>query len=135
LTNDESYREKAQDTLEVFAGMAEQFGIYAGTYGLTSVLMSRPHLQIVVVGSGEIAHDLYQAAVQPFALNKTVLRITDNEAAAVYLPPALAETVPNLPGVKEGKALAVVCSNFTCQPPITDPEELLTVVRQEIAKK
>jgi uncharacterized protein YyaL (SSP411 family) len=135
LTNDERYRERAQDTLEVFAGMAEQFGIYAGTYGLASVWMSRPHLQIVVIGSGELAHELYQAAVQPFALNKTVLRITDNEAAAMYLPPALAETVPNLPGVKEGRALAVVCSNFTCLPPITDPEELLSMVRQEIAKK
>jgi hypothetical protein len=135
LTNDASYRDKAQDTLEVFAGMAEQFGIYAGTYGLASVWMSRPHLQVVVVGSGEIAHELYRAAIQPFALNKTVLRITDNEAAAAYLPPALAETVPNLPGVKDGKALAVVCSNFTCFPPITDPEELLRVVRQEIAKK
>jgi len=135
LTNDEKYRDKAQDTLEVFAGMAEQFGIYAGTYGLASVWLAKPHIQVVVVGSGEIAHELYRAAVQPFALNKTVLRITDNEAAAAYLPPALADTVPNLPGVKEGQAVAVVCSNFTCLPPISDPDELLKVLRQEITKK
>jgi hypothetical protein len=135
LTNDENYRDKAQDTLEVFAGMAEQFGIYAGTYGLASVWMGRPHLQVVVVGSGDVASELYRAAIQPFALNKTVLRITDNEAAAAYLPPALADTVPNLPGVKDGKATAVVCSNFACLPPITDPDELLRVVRQEIARK
>jgi len=135
LTSDANYRDKAQDTLEVFSGVAEQFGIYAGTYGLASVWLSRPHVQVVVVGSGEAAHELYRAAVQPFALNKTVLRITDNEAAASYLPPALAETVPNLPGVKEGNALAVVCSNFTCLPPITDPDELLRIVRQEITKK
>jgi uncharacterized protein YyaL (SSP411 family) len=135
LTNDDRYREKAQDTLEVFAGMAEQFGIYAGTYGLASVWLARPHIQVVVVGGGKAAHELYQAAMRPFALNKTVLLVSDNEAAAAYLPPALAETVPNLPGVKNGDAVAVVCSNFTCLPPISDPEELLPVLRQEITKK
>jgi uncharacterized protein YyaL (SSP411 family) len=134
LTNDSNYHDKAEDTLEVFAGVAEQFGIYAGTYGLASIWMARPHLQVVVVGSGEIAHELYRAATQPFAFNKTVLRITDNEAAAAYLPPALAQTVPNLPGVAEGNTMAVVCSNFTCLPPITDPEELERTVREAITK-
>jgi uncharacterized protein YyaL (SSP411 family) len=134
LTNESRYYELAEGTLEVFAGIAEQFGIYAGTYGLAAVWMSRPHTQVVVVGSGELAHDLYRAAIQPFAINKTVLRITDNDAAA-YLPPALAETVPNLPGVKEGKSLAVVCTNFTCLPPIEDPEELERVIREAIRKK
>ncbi len=135
LTDDAKYRDKAEETLEVFAGIAEQFGIYAGTYGLASIWMSRPHLQVVVVGAGDTAHNLYRAAVKPFALNKTVLHITDNEAAAAYLPPALAETVPNSPGVKDGKAVAVVCANFTCLPPISDPEELENVVRIEIAKR
>ncbi len=134
LTNDSKYHDKAEDTLEVFAGVAEQFGIYAGTYGLASIWMARPHLQVVVVGSGEIAHELYRAATQPFAFNKTVLRITDNEAAAAYLPPALAQTVPNLPGVAEGNTMAVVCSNFTCLPPITDAEELERTVREAITK-
>lgn len=135
LTNESRYHELAEATLEVFAGIAEQFGIYAGTYGLASIWMSRPHTQVVVCGSGELAHELYRAAIQPFAINKTVLRITDSEAAAAYLPPALAETVPNLPGVKEGKSLAVVCTNFTCLPPIEDPEELQRVVRESIRKK
>lgn len=135
LTNENNYRKKAEATLEVFAGIAEQFGIYAGTYGLASIWMSRPHLQVVIVGTGEQAQALYRSAVHPFALNKTVLHITDNEAAAAYLPPSLAETVPNLPGVKEGKAVAIVCSNFACQPPITEPEELLETVRRLITHK
>jgi hypothetical protein len=45
------------------------------------------------------------------------------------LPPALAETIPNLPAVKQGKTVAVVCSGFTCQPPVTNPEELLKILR------
>ena len=132
LTNNASYRDKAQDTLEVFAGVAEQFGIYAGTYGLASVWMARPHLQIVVVGEGSAAEALYRAAAKPFAINKTLIHIRDKVAVGASLPPALAETVPNLPGVKDGKPIAVVCSNFTCQPPISDPAELTRIVREAI---
>jgi hypothetical protein len=40
------------------------------------------------------------------------------------LPPAFAETIPNIPGVREGRAVAVLCSNFACQPPISDPAQL-----------
>jgi uncharacterized protein len=135
LTNEAKYRAMAEETLEVFGGIAEQFGIYAGTYGLAATWYARPHLQVVIAGTGEDAHALYRAAVKPFALNKSVIHVTDNEAAAAYLPPALAETIPNLPGVKEGKAVAVVCSNFTCQPPIHDPDELMTTVRRLIQQR
>ena len=46
-TNDAKYRDKAEDTLEVFAGAAEQFGIYAGTYGIAATWLSKPHTQVV----------------------------------------------------------------------------------------
>ena len=132
LTNRPMYREKAQDTLEVFAGVAEQFGIYAGTYGLASIWMAHPHLQVVIVGQGSEADALYRAAASPFAFNKTVLRIAGNEAVAANLPPALAETVPAMPGVSEGNPLAIVCTEFACQPPIADPQELESTVRAAI---
>ena len=128
-THDVSYREKAQRTLEVFAGMAEQYGIFAGTYGIAASLFSTPHTQVVVVG-GEQADKLYAAAVAGFALGKSVVRIPgENEAAPQNLPPALAETIPNLPEVKAGKPVAVVCSNFTCQPPVSDAEALGAALR------
>jgi uncharacterized protein len=130
-SHDESYREKAQQTLEVFAGMAEQYGIFAGTYGIAASLFSAPHTQVVVVGGGEQADQLYAAAIAPFALGKSVLWIPgENEATPQNLPPALAETIPNLPEVKAGKPVAVVCSNFTCQPPVSDPEQLSAALRQ-----
>jgi len=130
-THDESYREKAQQTLEVFAGMAEQYGIFAGTYGIAASLFSTPHTQVVVVGSGEQADQLYAAAVAPFALGKSVVWIPgENEATPQNLPPALAETIPNLPEVKAGQPVAVVCSNFTCQPPVSEPEQLSTALHQ-----
>ncbi len=123
-TNDASYRDKADQTLEVLAGMAGQYGLFAATYGIAAVEFSQPHTQVVVLGDDAIAEQLYRAAVAPFALNKSVLKLEANKAVSENLPPALAESIPQLPVVKEGKSAAVVCSNFACQPPVGNPEEL-----------
>jgi uncharacterized protein YyaL (SSP411 family) len=128
-TNDATYRDKAEDTLEVFAGAAEQFGIYAGTYGIAATWMSKPHTQVVVVGEDEQALALLRAAVAPFAVNKSVVHLTDSEAVAQNLPPVLAETIPNLPALKSGKSIAIVCTNFSCRPPVESPEELSALLR------
>ncbi len=131
-TSEKSYQEKAEDTLEVFAGIAEQFGIFAATYGIAVLLFSQGHTQVVIVGSGEKADQLYAAAVAPFALNKAVLRFAENELVAQNLPPALAETLPKVPGVNDGKPLAIICSGFTCRPPIYDADELSKALREAL---
>ena len=123
-TNHAPYRDKAEDTLEVFAGAAEQFGIYAGTYGLAASRLARPYTQVVVVGEDEQAEALLKAACAPYAVNLSVVHLTHSEAVAQNLPPALTDTIANLPGLEEKKSIAVVCSNFTCQPAIYDAAEL-----------
>ena len=129
-TNDTKYRDKAEDTLEVFAGAAEQFGIYAGTYGIAATWLSKPHTQVVVVGEDEQAKALLRAAITPFAVNKSVIHLTDSEAVAQNLPPVLAETVPNLPTLKSKKSVAIVCTDFTCQPPVQNAVELERALQQ-----
>ena len=123
-TNDAGYRDKAEQTLEVLAGVAGQYGIFAATYGIAAVHFAQPHTQVVVLGEDSVAGDLYRAAVRAFALNKSVLKLEANQAVAANLPYALAETIPQLPLVKERKSGAVVCSNFACQPPVANPEDL-----------
>jgi glycerol-3-phosphate acyltransferase PlsX len=49
--------------------------------------------------------------------------------------PALAATIPNLPGLSAGKAFAVLCSGFACQPPVMDPAELQLTLRSALTKK
>jgi uncharacterized protein len=124
-TNNSDYHSKAAQTLALLAGVAGQYGLFAATYGIAAVHYSRPHLQVVIVGDDENASQLYCAAAASFAIGKAVLKISANEAVRQNLPPALAETIPDLPGVKEARSAAVVCSNFTCQPPISDPQELV----------
>lgn len=131
FTNVPAYRDKAEKTLRVFAGLAEQVGIFAGTYGIAAVWYLRPHTQVVVIGQDQTAQQLHAAALAPFALNKSVIRLGN---VAYKLPPALAETIPNLPGVKEGKSVAVICSNFTCLPPIYDPDQLSVSLRESLSR-
>jgi uncharacterized protein len=75
---------------------------------------------------------LLQAAIAPFAVNKSVVHLTDSEAVAQNLPPVLAETIPSLPALKEKKSVAIVCTNFACQPPVESPEELSKMLREAI---
>jgi uncharacterized protein YyaL (SSP411 family) len=90
---------------------------------------------VVVSGNDDRARELYAAAVAPFAVNKAVLKISDSAAAPQNLPPALADVVPNLPAVKEGTSVAVICSNFTCQPPVSDPDALAKLLHDALMAK
>ncbi len=129
-TNDEGYREKAEQTMEVFAGVAGQYGIFGATYGIAGVHFSQPHTQVVVIGEGEDAERLLRAANAVFALNKTSLQLAANEAVAQNVPPALAETIAAFASTARSHAIALVCSGFTCQPPISDAEQLTKTLRE-----
>jgi uncharacterized protein len=124
FTNQKNYREQAEQTLELLGGLAEKFGIFAATYGIAAVHLSRPHTQVVIIGEDDLAEQFNSVATRSFAFPKTVLKLAANEAVPQNLPPALAETIPHLPAIKDGKSVAVICSGFACQPPVTDPEQL-----------
>jgi len=124
LTNQASYREQAEQTLEILAGAAGQYGIFAANYGIAAVHLSQPHSQVVIIGEDQLAGEFYATAVQSFSFGRAVIKLTCNQAVAQNLPPALAETIPNLPALKERKTVAVICQGFTCLPPIDNVEDL-----------
>ncbi len=133
FTNETSYRDKAEQTLAVYASVAGQHGIFAATYGLAMARFVHPQTLVVVIGNDEKAAELYRTAVRPLGLSKAVLRLDADKAVAQNLPPALAETIPNLPALGGGKpfggrSLAVVCSGFACQPPIFEAQGLARVL-------
>jgi uncharacterized protein YyaL (SSP411 family) len=129
-TNEPSYQENAKQTLEILAGVAAQYGLFAATYGIAAVHLSLPHMQIVILGDGANANRLQQAATESFALNKGVIRLKGSAGVAANLPPALAETIPHL-SKEETEAVALACSGFACLPPISDPEELRKAAGQQ----
>jgi uncharacterized protein YyaL (SSP411 family) len=134
-TGDASYRDKAEQTLETFAEGVGQFGIFAATYGIAVSRFLENPVQVVVISASTVDAEgfgLAASANAAFAFNKTVIRLTANEAVAANLPPALAATLPNLPELQSEKAFAVVCSGFVCQPPIKDAEQLRRAVEAAV---
>jgi uncharacterized protein len=123
-TNDPKYWNHAQRTMEVLGALAEQYGIFAATYAIAGIYFSEPHTQIVIIGQDGKAEKLYRTALAHFAFGKAVVKFEPSKVVPPNLPPSFAETIPELPFVRSGLSGAVVCSNFTCQPPIFDPEEL-----------
>jgi uncharacterized protein YyaL (SSP411 family) len=123
-------REKAKDTLEAFAGVAEQFGLYAGAYGLALQRYLLPPVQVCIVGEDEEARRLAVIASARYAVNKTVLKLPRAAVAGHALPPALAETLPHLPELRTGRSFAVVCSGTSCQPPVYEAEDLIELLHR-----
>lgn len=122
FTNDPKYQQWAQKTLEAFAGIAPQYGMFAATYGLAATLFAHHPAQVVILGPADdsAANSLQAAANSVFRYGQSVLRILPDVTPA-SLPLALRETLPHLP---KDKALALVCSGNICFPPTSDPDKL-----------
>jgi len=122
-------REKAEDTLEAFAGVVSHFGLYAGTYGLALERLLLPPVQVVVMGDDAAGDELEAAATIGYAVNKSVIRLSlirpNGAQVADSLPPLLAETLPYL---KADRSVAVVCKGTSCLPPVSVPEQLLELL-------
>jgi uncharacterized protein YyaL (SSP411 family) len=122
FTGDERYHSLAQKTLEAFARIAPQYGLFAATYGLAATLFANHPTQVIITGKADdpTAQALEEAAHGVFRFGKSVLRVTPGTQLAA-LAGALKETLPHLPA---DKPLALVCSGQTCFPPTSDPAQL-----------
>ena len=129
-TGEQRYHAFAQKTLEAFAGIAPQYGLFAATYGLAATLFVHHPTQVVITGpAGDPAAEaLADTAHRVYRFGKSVLRVTPGTQLE-HLPLALRETLPHLPA---GKPLALVCSGNTCLPPTDDPEKLTAILQNGV---
>lgn len=128
-TGEKAYRQWAEKTLEAFAGLAPQYGLFAGTYGLAALLHARHPLEVVVTGAvgDPKAAELEKAGNEIYRFGKAVLRVTPEQLARGGLAAALRETLPHLDAAK---AQALVCVETTCRPPVTEPDKLRALIGQ-----
>ncbi|MGB6496185.1 MAG: thioredoxin domain-containing protein [Candidatus Acidiferrum sp.] len=131
FTGDARYHDLAQKTLEAFAGIAAQYGMFAATYGLAATLLSRHPIQVVITGHADdpAAQALEAAAHGVYRFGMSVLRVTPSTTLS-HLAGALKETLPHLPA---GKATAVVCAGQSCLPPTGDPLQLAAMLENGAA--
>jgi uncharacterized protein YyaL (SSP411 family) len=130
-TGNPVYRERAEATLAAFAGVASEYGLFAATYGLASVLHARHPIQIVVTGAStdDLAIQLERAARMFYRFGKAVLRLSPDSATATVnaLPEMLRSTLSPL---QLERAQALVCAGGTCYPPVHDPQKLTELLTQ-----
>jgi uncharacterized protein YyaL (SSP411 family) len=122
FTGDDRYHALAKKTLEAFAGIAPQYGLFAATFGLAATLFAHHPVQVVITGDSNdpAAQALEATAHRVFRFGKSVLRVTP-ETPQLHLAGTLKETLAHLPA---NKPLALVCSGNTCLPPTSDPEQV-----------
>jgi uncharacterized protein YyaL (SSP411 family) len=120
LTGNGLYKSRAEDTLETFAGVVEHFGLSVASYGLALRMAVEAQVQVCVIGEDAAAVELAAMAMKPFAVSKSVIRLSKNQLSD--LPPMLTETLPHLPS--SGGSVAVVCRGNTCLPPMDSVEAL-----------
>ncbi|MDQ1404955.1 MAG: uncharacterized protein QOG55_584 [Acidobacteriaceae bacterium] len=127
FSGEEIYRVTAERTLEVFAGIAPRYGLFAATYGLAATLFAHHPLQIVITGAADdwVAQSLELAAHRVFRFGKAVLRVTPGTKLAA-LAGALKETLPHL---RADKPVAIVCVGQSCLPPATDAAQLTALLQ------
>ncbi len=129
----ERYHAFAQKTLEAFAGIAPQYGLFAATYGLAATLFAHHPLQVIITGDSNdhAAQALEAATHRVYRFGKFVLRFSSDKGIFLNnLSGALKETVLHL---SADKPLAVVCSGQTCFPPTAHPEQLVALLENGIA--
>ena len=126
-TGDDTLRTHAEDTLETFAGIAGQYGMFAATYGLAVARFLGEHAQAVVVeaeGDRASAAELFKAATAKYSVTTSVLCLKSSEVVAANLPPILAASIPALPALQGSRSFATLCSGNACQPPVFDAAQL-----------
>jgi uncharacterized protein YyaL (SSP411 family) len=132
LSGRQEYRDIAEETLASFAGVVDQLGLYASSYGLAVERLLLDPVQVVVVGSGPAAARLEALAVARFAVNKTVMRIAPHRLQPGGVPEALAEMLLAARPPLGARVWALVCQGRTCLPPITSSEMLLEALEASV---
>jgi len=126
-TGDERYFDCAQRTLEAFARVTPQYGLFAATYGLAALLHARHPLQVVVTGpAGDSkAMELEKTARGIYRFGKSVLRIVPDRIATVRMPRVLRKTLPHL---NASLPQAFVCVGTVCHSPVTENDALQSLL-------
>ncbi|HEX8118868.1 MAG TPA: hypothetical protein VF521_16440, partial [Pyrinomonadaceae bacterium] len=119
LTGNEGHRRKAVNVLRLVRDAVERYpSAFGYALGAIDFYLSTPK-EIVVVGEAEQARPLLREVWGRYLPNKVVVASSVDDEDAARLVPLLQDRT-----AQGGRATAYVCENYTCQQPVTTPEEL-----------
>jgi hypothetical protein len=129
LTDRADLRDKAEETLALFASKAVEHGLFASTYGLALMNHLRPPVEVVVIGENRDGRTskLLSAAYRVPRAGKRVLAFAPSAIGEGELPPPRAAMLGNL--AFDGGPLALVSIGTSCLPPVRTPEALAEILQ------
>jgi len=112
--------------LDLVAGSALEnpFGMGQAVLGLDRKVHGST--DVVIVGAGEAAEELVEAAYRVYLPNRMIARVDPADAASVEAAKVIAADKP----AHAGKAVAYVCRGRTCSAPVSEAAELEKVLRE-----
>lgn len=119
MTGETAHATRSVALLKAFAGEVKDSPMSVPTLLCGLDFHFGPSFEIVI-SDGEAAGFL-TALRRPFLPNKTILRRTESNAAALAILSPFTETQVGM----EGKATVYVCQNFSCLAPTTSVEKML----------
>jgi len=119
MTGESAYATRSVDLLKAFSGAVKDNPMSFPTLLCGLDFHFGPSFEIVI--SDGDPDEFLTALRRPFLPNKTILRRTESNAAALATLSAFTETQVGL----EGKATAYVCQNFSCQAPTNSVAKML----------
>lgn len=125
----EYYRQNAEHLLAVFESRLKDMAMAVPLMCCAADMISVPsHKQVVLVGhKSSLEFDkMLAAAHASYDPNRTVIHIdpTDNEEMEIWEDNNSNIALMARNNFAADKVVALVCQNFTCSPPVTDPKSL-----------
>jgi len=129
LTNEARYRDRAEETLRVFAGVAPAYGTFAATYALAVDYHVDPPAHVVILGKATDVgtRALLKSAYKVYRPEKIVV-VYDPKAVDLKKIPPVAAPILQAHLTGEGP-IAFVCAGTVCAPPTEKPQELEQLLR------
>ncbi|HYY96421.1 MAG TPA: thioredoxin domain-containing protein, partial [Pyrinomonadaceae bacterium] len=126
LTDNEDYRRKATNVLRLVRDAVERYpSAFGYALGAMDFYLSTPK-EIALITPGDDqdtrasdAHALAREIWSRYLPNKVIAQAVEGDERAAGLVPLLRERTS-----VGGRAAAYVCENYTCQQPVSTPEEL-----------
>jgi uncharacterized protein YyaL (SSP411 family) len=121
FTGDEAYRQRAEDYLhplgDIMVQHPQAFGHVLGAFDFALSAAK----EVAIIGDPRAADTraLLEVINERYLPNSVLACAAPENSDAIQTVPLLADR-----SLKDGKATAYVCQNFTCQAPVNTPEEL-----------
>ena len=127
ITGTQEYRQHAERTLAFYAGTAQEYGLFAASFGSALDAFLEAPASVIVFGkeSDPKARALAQAALSVYRPNRSI-QWADPSSDRTHLPGPVKDLLKNVG--KLNVATAFVCAGTQCAAPATTPAQVTQLV-------